>query len=213
MKIEVLFPYLLADVPGVPDVTAKQALLLSTIEFCVHTHAWDEIQDPVTLSDAVNEYDVDVPQDARVVAIKNIWTAAKELTPVTMSQLQQAVPNWQVATSNIPMYYNAPADLGSFRVYPIPTNAMGLAITLRAAYAPTLSAASVPDSVINRYLESIVSGAKYRLMATPGKGWSNAPLAAYHQQRFDEGVNRAKIDILHDKTQGSLKIKPVRFGF
>lgn len=213
MKIEALLRYLLPDVPGVPDVTANQALLLSTIEFCVLTHAWDEIQDPVNLSDDENEYDIDVPQGARVVAIKNIWTTAGELTPVTMSRLQQLLPSWQIATGPVPSYYNAPDDLGSFRVYPIPTDAGGLGITLRAAYAPSLSATSVPDSVVNRYLETILCGAKHRLMATPGKGWSNAPLAVYHQQRFDDGVNRAKIDILHDKTQGSLKVKPVRFGF
>lgn len=213
MKLEALLFYVLPDVPGAPDVTVKQALLLSTIEFCVQTHAWDEIQDPIALEDGVNEYDIDVLQGSRVVAIKNIWAANRELRPVTMTELQQLVPNWQTATGSFPSYYNAPDDLGSFRVYPIPVDANGAEITLRATYAPTLTATSVPDAVLNRYLEPIISGAKHRLMVAPGKGWSNSELALYHKQQFDEGVIRAKIDILHDKTQGSVRVKPVRFGF
>lgn len=213
MKTEALFPYLLPDVPGVPDVTAKQALLLSTIEFCVLTHAWDEIQDQITLEDNVNSYDVDVLQGSRVVAVKNMWTNTQELRPVTMSELQRLIPNWQEATGSIPSYYNAPDDQGAFRIYPIPLASNGLQLTLRVAYAPTLTATSIPDAVVNRYLEPIISGAKHRLMVAPGKGWSNDKLAMYHKGQFDEGVLRAKIDIMHDKAQGTIKVKPVRFGF
>ena len=59
MKFEALLPYLLPDVPGVPDFTATQALRLASIEFCVNTHAWDAILDPIELEDGVNEYQVD----------------------------------------------------------------------------------------------------------------------------------------------------------
>lgn len=215
MKLDALLPYLLPDVPGVPDITALQALRLSLIEFCVQTHAWDEIQDPIPLEDGVNEYDLDVEQGARIAAIKNVWLADRAVTPISMEELERRLPNWQVATGTDPAYFNAPADQNSIRIYPIPegVEAAGKTMTLRVAYAPTLVATTVPDSVINRYLEPIVSGAKHRLMVAPGKGWSNPQLAVYHQAEFDEGVQRAKIDILHDKVQGSLRVKPLRFGF
>ena len=212
MKIEALFPYILPDVPGAPDVTVEQALRLSAIEFCVKTTAWDEIQDPMTLIDEQNEYEVEVPTGSRVVVVKNVWAINRELKPVTMTELQRLIPNWQVAQSTLPTYYNAPRDQGSLTVYPIPNEAQGAEITIRACYAPTLSATTLPDAMINRYLEPIVSGAKARLMTAPGKGWSNPALSAYHQKQFDDGVVRAKIDVIHDKTQGVVAVKPIRFG-
>ena len=212
MKIEALLPYLLPDVPGVPDFTAKQALLLSAIEFCIKTHAWDEIQDPFPLIDKVSEYDIDVVQGAAVAAIKNVWAADRRLEPVTMEELVGRIPNWQAATSTLPTFYNAPADLSVLRVYPIPDLSNGALLTVRVAFTPTLASTTVPDSVINRYLEPILSGAKHRLMVAPGKGWSNAALATYHQEKFDDGVQTAKIDVLHDKVQGSVRVKPIRFG-
>lgn len=212
MKLEALLPYLLTDLPGVPDVTAKQALILTAIDFCQQSHAWNEIQDPMTIEDGVNEYDVEVEQGARVVAVKNVFAANRELRPVTMKELQQVIPNWQSATGSLPSYYNAPVGPESIRIYPIPLESNGAALTMRVAFAPTLAATSIPDSIVNRYLDTLISGAKHRLMMTPEKGWSNLQLAAYHQTQFDDGVVRAKIDILHDNAQGSIKVAPVRFG-
>lgn len=213
MKIEALLPYLLPDVPGAPDITARQALLLTAIEFCVKTHAWEEIQDPIPLEDGVNEYEIDLDPGVRVAAVKSVWMQDRQLTPKTMEEISLLIPNWQAAQSSIPMFYSAPADLDYIRVYPIPLQPGDGKLTIRAAFAPTLQGSSIPDSIVNRYLEVLIAGAKARLMAAPGKSWSNPQLAAYHQQKFDEGVNSARIDVMHDKVQGSVRVKPVRFGF
>lgn len=213
MQISSLFSYLLSDVPGVPDPVAIQAIRQSCIEFCVETHAWEEVQDPVSLIDGVSTYDIDVPAGARAVTVKAIYMSGRELRPVSMVELQTLIPNWQSAQGSLPSYYNTTGDLGTVRVYPIPTESGGAQITVRAVYAPTLVTTSVPDQVINRYLEPIMSGALHRMMMAPGKGWSNPQLAVYHKAQFEEGVMRAKNDILHEKTQGSIKVKPVRFGF
>lgn len=211
MKIEALFPYILPDVPGAPDVTVKQALLHSAIEFCVETHAWNEISDPVVLVDGQRDYDIDAPNGARVVTLKNVWAANRELIAVSMSQLQDKMPNWQDATGSQPNYFNIPADLSVVRVYPIPTVSNGALLTFRAVYAPTIASVLLPDDLITRYLEPIISGAKHRLMLAPGKGWSNPQLAVYHRSRFEDGMVKAKIDVIHDKAQGSIRVRPVRF--
>lgn len=211
MKLDALLPYLLPDVPGVPDVTAKQALLLSSMEFCTQTNAWNEIQDPFPLEDGVFEYDLDVEQGSRIAAVLNVWTGDRALIPKTMEELGLILPNWQSYQSSLPSFYNTAQDGGTLRIFPIPLSP-DANLTVRVAYTPLLTATTVPDAVINRYLEPIISGAKHRLMVAPGKGWSNPELARYHQTEFDEGVQRAKIDTLHDKMQGSIRVKPIRFG-
>ena len=213
MKFEALFPYLLPDVPGVPDVTARQALLLASIDFCVNTQAWDAFLDPIKLIDGVNEYQLDTVPGARIVAVRDVWLPDRILLPKTIEEITQTIPNWQSAKSSIPTFYSATSDLDYIQVYPIPIEPGDTAMTIRVAYAPSLSGASIPDALATRYLETLLAGAKARLMVSPGKGWSNPQLAGYHQTKFDAGVQSAKIDIMHDKVQGSVRVKPVRFGF
>lgn len=211
MKLEALLPYLLPDVPGVPDITALQALRLASIEFCEKTHTWNETQDPIPLEDNVNEYDLEVEQGARINTVMNVWLRDRQIDPKTMEELAMILPDWQTAKNSRPSYYNAAADIGVLRVYPIPLEPTE-SIRVRVSYVPTLTSSTVPDIVVNRYIDELIHGAKHRLMVAPGKGWSNGELALYHKTKFDEGVQSAKIDVLHNYVQGSIRAKPVRFG-
>lgn len=213
MKLDDLMRYLLPHVPGAPDVTAKQALLLATIDFCVNTHAWSVILDPMDIEANMSEYDIEVEQGARVAAVKDVWmVGGRRLEPVTMDKLATVLPDWQTISTSAPMFYTAPVDNETIQIYPKPSVDLPGALTIRVAYAPTLTATSVPDSVVQLYLENLLHGARYRLMAMPEKSWSNEKLAAYHKTQFDDGVVSAKIDIAHDKVQGSIRVKPIRFG-
>lgn len=213
MKLDDLLPYLLDEVPGAPFSIAKRALLQSCTEFCLMTHAWDQVQDPILLQDNVNQYDVDIPPGGRVASVRSVWMADRTLTPKTMEEVSLLIPNWQAAQSSHPAFYNANTDFAVITVFPIPIGVADQTITIRASFAPTLTATSLPDAVINRYLEPILSGAKFRLMAAPGKAWSNPALAGMHKSMFDSGVNLARTDALMDRSEGSMRVRPVRFGF
>lgn len=212
MLIESLFPYVLPDVPGAPDITARQAILLTAIDFCNKTEIWDEIQAPYTLVDNTRDYSLTAPTDARVMAVKSAWAYNRELRPVTMIELQQLMPNWPVLTGSQVSYYNAPTDVGTIRVYPIPLDAQGAQMTLRVMYSPILTATTLPDFLVNQHLEALAAGAKHRLMLTPNKSWSNQKLALDQLTIYNNLVNEARIKILHDRVQGTIKVKSVRFG-
>lgn len=212
MKVTELLPFVLPEVPGCPDALAKISLVMSVIEFCTETLAWQEIQDPVSVIDKVNELDIDVPTDARIVVIKDVWGPSRRLVPVTMSQLFEKIPNWQTAQGGEPTYYNASTDWKTLRIYPIPLEANRQKITVRAAYAPTMAATTLPDEICTKYLDGIVSGAKGRLQIMPGKTWSNAQAAGINRGLFENAMVKAKIDILHDRVQGSLSVRPVSFA-
>lgn len=213
MQIQDLFTYILSEIPGCPDSQVIQAIRASAIELCVETHCWSDVLDPIPLQDGVSEYDVDAPNGARVVTVREVWTANQQLQPVDMIALQERVPNWQSATSSIPTYYNTTSEPSVLRVYPIPNSDAAAYLTIRAAFAPTLAATTLPDSMLNKYLETVVAGALSRLMFAPSKSWSNPQLAAYYSGEFSKGVVRAKTDTIHEKTQGSLTVKPIRFGY
>src|SRR5574343_180319 len=210
-----LLPYLLPEVPGVPDDLAKQAIMRAANEFCVESGIWNEIQDPIPLISGVNEYEVDTPSSAQIVTIKSIWTPSRELVPVTMGRLQEYMPNWQTAQGSDPVYYNAPNDFSVIRVYPIPIIATGtsLNITIRAIYAPDQFGSTIPKFLADRNLDEVLAGAKFRLMQMPGKAWSNPALAATNRAVFDDGIIKAKVADFHERVGGSPRVRPQTFGF
>jgi hypothetical protein len=213
MKLEDFFPYVLAEVPGCPDPTAKLALLSTCIEFCRETLAWSEILDPVRLQDNVADYEIESPREAYPLTVRDVWLNGRRLRPITMLALQESMPNWAVAKSNEPVFYNSAEERGLIRVFPIPEHVTGQSLTMRAAYTPTLTAQTVPDFLGQRHHEVIASGAKGRLMMMLGTPWFNAEMGAYFKQMFDNGVTRSRIEEAHDRVQGSVTVPSRTFGY
>lgn len=213
MTPDQLLPYLLPEVPGVPDSLAKQAIMRAANDFCWETGVWSEIQEPIAVQDGVNEYSLDTPKGAQIVTIKSIWMINRELVPVTMERLQELIPNWQEAQGSDPAYYNSATDYSTVRIYPIPMGANGAKMTIRAQYTPDQFGTFLPDFLITTFLDEILAGAKTRLMQMPGKSWTNPQMAAVNNIAYVEGVTRAKVFIAHDKVAGSVRVRPVRYGY
>ena len=212
MNVSDIVPFVAPEVPGCPEVLIKQAIVQTAIEFCAETLAWQEIQDPIIMIDKANELDVEVPRDARIVTVKDIWASNRRLRPVTMEQLFERIPNWQTAESSEPAYYNASADWQTIKIFPSPLDAKRAKITMRVAYAPTLTATALPDEIVTKHLDGLTGGAKSRLMLMPGRSWTNTQLAGVYRVQFNDQMLKAKIDILHDRVQGSVSVRPHPFA-
>lgn len=211
MTLDDFLPFMLVDLPGCPDPTVKQALLLSANEFCRESHCWDEVQDPLTLTANVRDYDLEGPPDGRCLLVRDVWMGARALRPTTMQELQLVIPKWRETFTNDPTYYNAAIDRQQISFYPTPDGTSTNQVVIRAVYVPTLSATSLPDFLGDRYLEYVVAGAKARLMATPGQTYSKPDAVAFHRERFDNGIALAKAEMMHDRVQGLVTVRPRQF--
>lgn len=211
MRLDDFLPFLLVDVPGCPDPTAKQALVLAAMEFCRESQCWDEAQAPFSLVAGQRDYDLESPSGGRCLLVRNVWMGARELRPTTMQELQLVIPKWSETSTNEPTYYNAAIDRQQISFYPTPDGTSATQVVIRAVYAPSSSATSLPDFLGDRYLEEIVSGAKARLMATPGQTYSKADAVAFHREKFDNGIAKAKSEMMHDRVQGLVTVRPRQF--
>lgn len=212
MKVDDFLKFVLPDVPGCPDDLVRQAIMFTANRFCTETQCIDAISDPVQLEEGVQDYDMDILPGLQAITIKSVWTPTRELTPVTMSELNRMLPNWQVATNSEPSFYNMVKGFGKLTVYPIPALPLGSPLTFHAVYAPNQFGNTLPDDMVGFYIDTIAAGAKARLMITPGQTWSNAQLAVANQSLYDAGVVSAKIDVMHNRVPGSIRVRPLRFG-
>lgn len=212
MNVEDFYPLIASELPDCPDETMRQKVIQTLQEFCRQTHAWKELQEQIPIIDGINEYEFDVPQHALPLAIKGVWVNGMELHPKTMGALALAMPDWQDAESNMPALYNAPDEWGLIKVYPRPRNSNGARMSIRAALAPKLSATTIPDSIAERYSEALEAGSKWRLMVMPNQKWSNPETGDYYSGIYRNEIDKARIEQLHEKVQGTMTVRPVRFG-
>lgn len=213
MLIADILPSLIVDVPTCPDFTAKSALVRAAIELCVHSSAWNEVQDPITLIDGVSVYDIEAPPDAAVSLIMEVSVGSNQVLPTTILQVRDLMPDWQTAVGNRPLHYAAPTGGSTVRVFPIPKDSNRARMTLRVAYQPTLTAASLPDFLVNKHLDTLLCGARSRLFMMPKKDWSDPKLADYNKQQFDADKTDLRIVVLHGEVPSQLTVRARRFGF
>lgn len=201
MTLDWFLPFMLIELPGCPQPLIKQALLGAADEFCRRTYAWSEVQEPIALQPDVRDYELDAPTGGRVCAVLGASVGGRMLQPIQPTLISDRAP---------PVGFNLAIDRGLLSLYPTPSQAETMVV--RAAYAPTESATTLPDFLGWDYRDAMTGGAKANLMAMAGKPWSQPDHVAFQRQKFDDAVATALAEELHGRTVGTVTLRPRRFG-
>lgn len=227
MLLTALNAFVTPSVPGAPTVIVQQAILDSAKEFLTETQVWNEVQPPVPLAANVQTYDMDAPIGARCIGIKEIFApylAKGRLSGVSLDELARMMPNWQTAQSNstvpgqvsgAPWLYTRAFDFTTFNLYPMPAAPLPSAnayLQVHGVYTLLDTATTIPDDIYERYREVIVAGAKSRLLWMLGQSWGNEKLAMKADADVKNAKFRARVNAMHDKTNGIAVVSPRMFG-
>lgn len=178
-----LLPLLAPHIPGVPEVSMRQALAASAAEFLGRTHLWREQLDPQTVTPGEATYTLFA--DAVVESILWARLDGSDLYPTDV----RVVPALPVAPGR-PTHYWRASDT-AITLYPTP-NAPGELDAL-VALKPTRSASGIEDWIYETWADTIVDGAIWNLANIPHKSWSNLERAQYHKARFDRAAVNARV--------------------
>lgn len=211
MKITAFANRVAPDVKGAPQELIRQAVVDAADKFCTDSRAWSEVQDAVLLIDGEGQYELELPNGARALSVKNIWCGSRKLDPVTIDQLSVVLPDWQTAVSSLPSWYCGEFVRKTFRLFPTPAQPT-TAIRIQGIFAPSESSESLPDFLWEDYRSIICAGAKATLMLKQGMAWFNPQLASVNAGIFELGINDAKVIALHGNQTGTLTVAPRRFG-
>jgi hypothetical protein len=204
--------YILPEVAGCPSETARVALMRTADEFCRLTGCWREYQTPINLIDKVAVYDIDIPNTASCVTVLEVRSGNRILVPKTMQEINRLAPDWPTAKSQSPAYYNSPDSENAIRVYPTP-DLPNEQLIVRATYTPKLASATLPDFLTTRYGPALEAGTKARLTAMRNQQWSDAAFSDRQRSVYDRLREQARIDVIHERVAGTLRVTPQRFGF
>lgn len=162
-------PLIHLDAPGAPTDLVDLHLMNTVTHFCRESLIVNKLMTEITTAAGDRDYSVTVPSGYKVAL-------------VYLLKLDNVIINpWFETTTSFKLEYAPQA---------------GQTLTGRLALYPERTETTVDDILYDDYLEAIVSGTLARLMAQPGKDWSNPQFVEYHRGIYSEGVIDAKLRAL-----------------
>jgi hypothetical protein len=208
MKISDFLPNIMGDLPSCPDETARIAVVRALQRLCERSKAWAAWVDPILLQDGNPTYDIDPPQGALTLFVREVWCGGRQLTGQDQTYLERTFEPG--ATAQAPLFFNTGARQ-TVTVYPTP-DAPTDSLRVKAVFQPVLAATSIPDDIALYHGALLEAGAKGALMLQPKKPWSDPQLGAYWTGIFNTGVEAASIDTEHGNVPASTFVRPRAFG-
>lgn len=170
-------------VPACPDPVVEQAIARTAAEFCQRTQVWVEWLEPIVIASGVREYDIEPPAGATVIRMLQA-TLDGEPTDIRSARLMPRNP----ATRINERAGVTSADL--LTLWLARDLTAGSKLELQVQLAPTRSATSLPDWIVERNWQALAAGAKARLLDMRGS-WTDPQGARRAQDDFERLTHEA----------------------
>ena len=182
-----LYQYVLPDAPGCPELVIDQNLRQAAIDFLRDSGSYIVTVPAFAYTANVSAYAHAPAADIQLSGVVEALVAG-QTTAMRMGTPSVA---YLATTALYPRVFIAGDDNSTFTLWPTPTTPGTLAY--RYSAYPTQSATTVPDIVVAQWADAIARGAKARILALPGKSYTNTKLSVLYEQQFRAAINRAKI--------------------
>ena len=206
-EYSVFLPEVLPEAPGCPDVTVEDKAENVVREFCNRTWLWDRWTD-LYLDPGVDRYAVNVP-GAEIVSIIEVRLDNTPAKPTTGMGAGEADNNYDAPEGTIwEGWMMEPPNFLRLARLPVESDMIFIKTVLR----PRRGHGSFPDFIWEAYTHHLVSGVLASLMIQRGTTWYSPDLAVMHNQIFNQGIARAKMNKAKGFTNKNLRVKPRRFA-
>lgn len=183
-------PEIAPSVPGCPIFAVELAARRATQDMCRDARPWRESLPDAAVTAGTASVAISTGNaETSVARVERAWWDGRRLDPKSVDEMDDAHgDNWRTHTGDPYLYVEI--SPGTVTLYPKPT-ADGTLATF-AALQPSEVATGVPDDIARLFRDTIIAGAKARLMLDPEKAWSNPSQAAIEMAVFQQGVGSAQ---------------------
>jgi hypothetical protein len=184
-------PSIRAEISTAPKQTMLMAVKNAVRTLCDRSQIWAVTLDPVPLFSGSTEVDIDdLPKGAEVSSVISCTLDGTTLAPGTA--------------------FTTSADCLHIDLA-VPCSDKAVSV-VRVALRPTFAAESIPDWLLNDYLETVTHGALATLQAQSSREWFNPAGHTFHHANFYTGIGRAKIWAVRGGRQNcSMHVRPRHF--
>lgn len=197
-----LRPSVLAHAHNAPGATVDRALIEAAREFCGQCNAWRADVEFNTVAGqpgcTITPPTGGVLCDILTVRLSGVGT----LTKCTVDQLDTEFTDGRESQGAPDFYYRGGRNEIVFA--PVPADVKYG--KLRGAFKPALNATVFDDRLVDDYSQVIINGAIAKVLAIPGKPWSNVGLAEYHERLFYSAFPEAKTHAAAEGTKSLARV-------
>lgn len=180
------FRDVLPDVPGCPEPVAEHAILRAAQEFFQRSRAWSLWLDDITTRGEISAYDLNLEPNSELVRLEG---ATLDGQGIELARIEDMPVNWRTQGGGVRTCVFT-SDAKTVQLLPI--KAAGMVLCIRASLKPSNSAQGIADDLYDLYVDAIAMGAKSRLMAQPGKAYSNMAGADAWAGQFRDHIDTIK---------------------
>lgn len=207
----------------------------TVVEFCEFTKALQVTLDPITIQPNIPLYVVIPPANRQIVEI--MWGQINDRKPLYLWSEDQldlywkeqsaelanirylwnnfdscSDTDWRQLTSDFPpiAYIDRSTNDYRLRLVGIPTTLIANGLTVKVSVKPSRNSTTVDDWLIEDNYLSLLDGVKSKMFAIPKKPWTDAQLALYHRNLFEEAKNKVRMKVMRsfvrdDEATGHVK--------
>lgn len=177
-SLDLFLPKIHQFAPGVADPIAYEWLREAAIEFCERTRMWRNFDSYQVAG--IFPGDVRAPGGAVIHEIEQVAFNGIELTSKTPAELDLQYPEWRVGRVRGNPQYFTQLEADTIALAPLAAGSVTAWLVLK----PSQGATTLPDFIADQHRQVIADGALGRILAMPGKDWTNLQLAAASSAAF-----------------------------
>lgn len=200
-----LVKYLSPSATGVPTPVAVIALREASVEFFGRTLAYRYQQPTLSVTANVVDYSFDLPSQTIVAQILRVSYDGKTLQPITQESLFDLYTKWPEEPLGTPQYYMT-LNKKNIQLAPIPDTSASAVLRVFVALQPSEDSTGIDEDIFSEWREPIVDGALRRILAYPGRHWTNNELATFHGKKFNQGIQLAAAQVNKGGTRGNFRV-------
>lgn len=199
-KFEDLIPDLTGGrgLTGVPPEIALFHLRKATIELCERSHIWTQVVE-LDAQKGVSDYSLELPDQAKVIAVKDVRIGECCLTPDRMGLCGGCT------------CHSFKVDNNNTLLVPESLEDEEQAIRVTVVAKPSQESCFLSDELYEDWSDVITDGAAHRCFSMPKTEWYSVGMTTFFMRKFNVGVTRAKNRRATQRTTGPLMMRGGRF--
>lgn len=167
------------EVPGCPRPLVFKHVRKAALDFCRRTQWFRATLDPITTVKGITEYTLDgVPDDVKFNSVLWVKLGGREL----------AAHEYDLSDDGLAIVLAA-----------APAETVRNNLEIRAVLEPSKTFQTLEKNLFESWSDAIAAGALGRLRRIPGRHWSNPSQAMFDSQEYENGITRAKNEIMRDR--------------
>lgn len=210
VRYEEFLPEVLPYLPDCPQNVAVNALRNASIEFCDRSGWWLYEHPDVPTTGDEGRYPLDLPDYTQACRVHQAWHDEQPLTPYSEDAIRRLFHyDWRSARGN-PGYILSLTSQ-EVAIVPAPTPTMAGTLKMIVALRPTRDSFDIDETVYQRWVETIATGARARLLNIPNQTFHDPVASMQARTVFNAGVSEAYRERLRGMQRSIARVKPVRW--